>query len=241
MFNRKLAFGLAAGAVVALTATTVPSAFAGTPTPEPSVSTNFGTPPPKPVIRVRDWEFDVQQSDIGGLAVNDVEGRGAIPMSRWTDDQSSNNVDTFRLGGRFVTLWHDGLDQAAMDVNTYTCTVTFDQPNGRFRILRTGGLGAQLRSVNGQFDLQGELSFPLVSKHVRHGDDSDVSVCPLSFLSRGQILRIILFGGRQLPEPVFSDFAVQGRAGVFALPTRPVPHPTPTKTDTYAPTAPASA
>jgi hypothetical protein len=187
----------------------------------PTVSPNFGYHP-KPV-RSRDWTFDVQQSDIAGLSVDDVEGAGAIPMNRWADVQLSNNVDRFQLGGRSVTLWHDGLDLAALTVNRYTCTVTFDQPDGRFRILNTTGLGAQLRSRNGQFDLEGLISFPLVSKH----RDGGLSVCPLSFLSDGRILRLIL-AGYGLPAPTFTDFAVQGRASVFALPVRPVPYPTKT-------------
>jgi hypothetical protein len=227
--TRRIVTTLAVAGLALGTAAT--AARAGdTPTPEPTVSTQapqFGYHP----VRARDWLFDVQQSDIAGLAVDDVEGTGAIPMSRWIDVQLSDNVDRFQRGPNSVTLWHDGLDLAALTVNRYTCTVTFDQPDGRFRILSGTGTGAGLRSVNGRFDLTGLISFPLVFKH-RH--EIGLSVCPLVFLGDGTILRLIL-AGRGLPAPTFTDFSVQGRAQVFAVPTR-VPVPYPTKTY-YAPAA----
>jgi len=222
-----LALGLVTWGATAASAGETPP-----PTDTPTVSPQFGY---HPQPRARDWTFDVQQSDIAGLAVDDVEGQGAIPMTRWADIQLSNNVDRFQRGPNSVTLWHDGLDLASIDVNRYTCTVAFNQPDGRFRIIAGTGTGAGLRSLNGRFDLEGLISFPLVGGHPRYGHDGGLRVCPLAFLSDGRILRLILLG-RGLPAPTFTDFSVQGRAQVFAVPVRPVPYPTPTQTY-YTPAA----
>jgi hypothetical protein len=205
-----LSLGLVAGGAVAASAGVTPSPSA-TATPSP----NFGYHPKH--VRVTPWTFDLQQSDIAGLAVNDVEGAGAIPMSRWTDTQLAPDVDRFSLGGNSVTLLHDPLP--VPDVNLRTCTVTFSQPAGRFRIIAGTGTGAGLRSLGGQFDLTGLVSFPLVGKH-RYG--GGLMVCPLRFLSPGTILRVIESGVpvRGLPAPVFTDFAVQGSADVFRVPVR---------------------
>lgn len=221
--------------VVALAIGTTSAAKAGeTPSPSPSdtptVSPDFGyhptpTPTPTPRVRLRDWDFDLQLSDIAGLAVNDVEGRGAILANRWRDITLSPNVDRFQLGGNSVTLLHDALP--VPDVNLNTCTITFSQPDGRFRILAGTGTAAGLRSLDGQFDLQGLISVQRIHRHLRYGHDDGLSVCPLSFLTPGQILRAVLYN-RSLGAPVvFSDFSVQGHARVFRAPVRiPVPYPT---------------
>lgn len=194
-------------------------AFAGThPTPTPTV------PVPTPVV-AHPWQFDVQQSDIAGLAVNDVEGTGAIPMHRWVDVASANPaIDTFQLGANSVTLRHSRLRDALLDVNPYTCTATVNQL-GRFRIIRGTGTGANLRSLNGRFVLEGLLSFPLT----RSG------FCVLRFAGSGRILRAIEAGLPVLGvSPTFTDFSVQGRAQVFRV-APPAPRPFFTPSDTASP------
>lgn len=210
------------------------AAFAGvTPSPAPStptISPNFGYHPPKP--RPKAWTFDLQQSDIalGLVNVDDVEGSGAIPMHLWRDVQLNPVTDKFVLGPNSVTIRHSPLPLPS--VNLGTCTVTFDQI-GHFAILRGTGTGANLRSRNGQFDLQGMVSFPTVRKLGYRAQ-----VCPLAFLSPWTLRAIIASNGSGgLPAPTFTDFAVQGSASVFStLPVVPAPYPTytPTVSPTYA-------
>jgi hypothetical protein len=170
------------------------------------------------------WQFDLQQSNIGNVSVNNVESDspGGILMNNWRDDQLTPNVDRFSRGGNSVTLLHDGLAGGTIDVNRYTCTAVVSQ-TGAFRIIAGTGTGAGFRSRNGQFDLEALFSWDLLRKHSR------AQVCPLSFLSDGRILRILASNSQSgLPQPTFVDVAVQGRADLVR--TRPVIRP-------FAPTA----
>ncbi len=193
------------------------AAFAGvTPSPSPSQQTQqpqFGYDKHHHVQPVN-WQFDLEQTDIGTHHLAEVEGTGAIPMLDWQDNQASPNVDTFAdTTGDSVKLWHDSFLGAQETVNRQTCTVTLDQPNGRFRILSGTGTGANKRSLNGRFDLQAMFSFAERSygKHV---------VCPLP--SDRAILRGLLGNGHGLPQPVFDNVSVQGEAEVIS--TLPVVH-----------------
>ena len=224
---RVLAVSGAAAAALSLTA--VP-AFAGTPSPAPTQQTVTPTPFPHHHAAPVPWQFDLQQSDIGLIApavainVNDVEsGRTGIIMRNWRDVQLSPNVDRFQRGPNSVTLAHDSLFGAVLSRNLRTCTVTLDQPNGRFRIIAGTGTGANLRSFGGRFDLQAMLSFPLL----RNG------LCPLAFVGRFALLRFLVFNAHVgLPAPTFADVAVQGRADLLS--TTPPIH-------IFTPTAPPSA
>jgi hypothetical protein len=216
----------AAGITVAAVAAVGPAAFAGqVPTPAPSVqpiSPHFGFHPPV----VQPWQFDVQESNIGTINVDDVEGSGALPMAAWHDVQLSPVLDRFQLGANSVTLWHEALPLPT--VNLRTCTVTFDQQDARFAIVSGAGTGAHLRSLNGRFNLLGMVSFPLVRGH-----------CALRFISPFTIRSAIIHNrlGSVLPRPSFTDFAVQGRADVVRVTPTPVyPSYTPTTTPTTTPT-----
>jgi len=215
------------------------AAFAGTPSPAPSQQTQtpqFGYNPHPVHATPVPWQFDLQQSDIGLLApavpihVNDVEsGNTGILMRNWTDVQLSPTVDRFQRGPNSVTLRHDSLFGAVLTENLRTCTVTLDQPNGRFRIIAGTGTGAGLLSRGGRFDLQAMLSFPLRPR---------TGVCPLAFVGRYALLRfIILNASVGLPNPTFVDVGVQGRADlVRAVPLHIFsPTASPTATDTVAP------
>ena len=209
---------VAFAAVVAagVTAGTVTAASAGTPSPSPS-------PVSVPVhhrVAATPWQFDLEQSDIGAVHVNDVEATGPILAHAWTDTQLSPNVDKFSLGANSVTLRHDSLLGARISENLRTCTVTLDQPNGRFRIIAGTGTGAHFVSLNGRFDLQAMFSFPLITRHHR-------TVCPLVFVNRFVLLReLALNGPVNLPAPTFDNVSVQGRADLL----RVIPH-------VFAPTA----
>lgn len=226
-FRMLAAAGVAAVAVAGTSAT----AFAGTtpvPTPAPQITPHFGFHPPV----VQPWQFDVQESSIGGINVDDVEGTGALLMHLWHDNQLSPVLDKFQLGANSVTLWHEALPLPT--VNLRTCTVTFDQQDARFAIVAGTGTGAHLRSFGGRFNLLGMVSFPLVHRH-----------CPLAFLSTYTIRSAIVHNrlGSVLPEPSFVDFAVQGRADVVRVTPRvvtPFPsHPqyTPSATPSEMPAA----
>lgn len=211
-----MALGLAGASATA--------AMAATPTPTPTV------PAPAPVTA--NWTFDIQQSHIGLVLptnVNRVEGAGLLPMNNWRDIANPNPaIDTFRqpLSLNSVTILHSTLPLPV--VNTYTCSVTFNQ-TGRFRIIGGTGTGANLTSVNGQFVLDGMASYPLLRNRV----------CVLQFVSPVTILRATEFGQPVLGvNPTFTDFSVQGRARV----TRNVPvirpfAPTVTPTVTVSPSA----
>ena len=206
------------------------------PTVSPTISPNFGYHPPK--VQVRPWQFDLQQSDIGGIHVNDVEGFGRLAFANWTDTQLSPNLDRFSLGGNSLTLWHDALPDPSLDVKD--CTITFSQPDGRFRIVASTGVFAGVRSVNGTFNLQGLISLSEV-KVKKYGRDyrwdyGRATACPLQFLTPGRVRYLVEYN-LPLGAPVtFDDFAVQGEAGVFAVPVRvkpyPVPYPSATETIT---------
>lgn len=210
---------LTGAATAALAVGSASAAFAGqVPAPSPSTSSpqiapHFGFHPPV----VRPWQFDVQESAIGNINVDDVEGTGALAMAAWHDVQLSPVLDKFQLGPNSVTLWHEALPLPT--VNVRTCTVTFDQQNARFNIVAGTGTGAHLRSFGGRFNLLGMVSFPLVRGH-----------CALSYLTPWTIRHAIIANrlGSILPRPTFTDFAVQGRADVIC--PRPVVTPTPTGT-----------
>jgi hypothetical protein len=198
------------------------------PTPTPTITVTPTPPPtPTPTVQCANWTFDLQLSDIDGINVNDVRGRGAIGFNRWIDVQLSNNVDKFRSvgGNNNVVLWHEGLNaaDAQLSVDRYTCTVDIQQLNARFVILSGAGIGRGWRvfANTGRFNLEGQLSWDLVRNR-----------CPLAFVSDGQILRALLSSsGGGLPAPATDDFSVQGRALLFRT-VRPV---------IWSPTAPASA
>ena len=211
---------LAGGLVVGTAAT----AMAGvTPSPSPTYPTH--TPAPTPVPVRANWVFDGTQLFVNrgpvlpDLNVNNVEGRGALLMRGWQDINSPNPaIDTFRSGVNSVTLLHNPISQANFEVNRYTCTVKFDQ-TGRFFILRGTGTGAGLRSRNGQFELNGLASYPLIRNRV----------CVLRLVSLRTIIRAVQSGHPILgvsPSEFSVDF--QGRALVTRhAPVVPRPFLTP--------------
>ena len=211
---------LAGGLVVGTAAT----AMAGvTPSPSPTYPTH--TPAPTPVPVRANWTFDGTQLFVNrgpvlpDLNVNNVEGRGALLMRGWQDINSPNPaIDTFRSGVNSVTLLHNPISQANFEVNRYTCTVKFDQ-TGRFFILRGTGTGAGLRSRNGQFELNGLASYPLIRNRV----------CVLRLVSLRTIIRAVQSGRPILgvsPSEFSADF--QGRALVTRhAPVVPRPFLTP--------------
>ena len=227
---------ISALAALGLAAVPATAAFAGgTPTPSPAsptISPQFGY---NPQPQFRNWQFDLQQSDIGAIHVNDVEGFGAIPMVAWTDTQLSQTLDKFSRGGQFVVLRHPALPFPT--VNLTTCTLEFNQ-TAPFRIVASSS-GAISR--NGLFVLQGLISFPYVnSKHGQQYGDQQygkhrVQVCPLRFVSLFALLQQLRANSPNLlglPAPTFDDFAVQGDAQVSLRNVKPTPYPTKT---TYAP------
>lgn len=194
------AAAIAAGLVAGTAATASAHVVGDTPSPSPTQQTV--TPYPTHHGHVTTpWQFDLQQSDIGLINVNDVEATSPIRAQAWRDVQLSPTLDKFVRGPNSVTLRHDSIGLADITVNRYTCTVTLDQPNGRFRIVNGTGTGAGFQSFNGRFDLTAEFSWNLVRGH-----------CPLAFLSSQFILRQLANGGHLLPQPSFDDVAVQGRA-----------------------------
>jgi hypothetical protein len=204
--SRRVAVALAAAASTATLGLAAAGAASAGVTPTPTPTSSYKPPPPSHV-KAQSWQFEIQISDIAGLAVNDVEGTGAIPMSRWTDTSISANVDKFSLGGNSVTLWHDALPLP--DVNLGTCTLTFSQPDGQFRIIAGTGIAKGLSSSDGQFDLQALVSFPEVTVKDGYGK----MTCPLGKFSLYQLQQA--FNSNQmynLPQPTFEDFAVQGSA-----------------------------
>jgi hypothetical protein len=239
-----LAGGLAIGSAVAAGAHVMDDptpAPVSTDTVTPSGTPQFGYHPPR--VRARDWQFDLRQSDGDGLSLNDVQGFGALAFSRWQNTDLSPNVSRFSLGGNSITLWHDSLRLADLDVNRRTCTINFDQHRGAFRILSATGIFAGARTVpfSGQFDLQGMISVQNVPvRHHKDGIRGRDTICPLVFRSDGSILRAVLLN-RSLGGVVTMDsFSVQGDALVVRpRPVHPKPYVTPTEvapTD-LAPTA----
>lgn len=221
-------------AAVSAAALVIPAsaAFAGnTPTPTPTIAPNFGySPPPTPQpVQFRNWQFDLQLSNIGAVAVNNVEGFGAIPMVAWTDTQLSPTLDKFSRGANFVVVRHAALPFPS--VNLRTCTLEFNQ-TARFRIVASGGTAARAVSRNGLYVLQGLLSFPYVRSHY-------AQVCPLRFVNLFALLLALRSNSPtlpgNLPAPTFNDFGVQGDAQVAlaAVPTPPIVTPTPYPTHTY--------
>lgn len=217
--------GLLTAAAIAGSATIASAGVTPTPVPTHTV------PIPTPVAA--NWTFDGTQLNISrgpvlpDISVNNVEGRGALLMRGWQDVNSPNPfIDTFRLGVNSVTLFHNPISQAAFQANPYTCTVKFDQ-TGRFRILNGTGTGANLRSRNGQFELNGLASYPLT----RNG------LCVLRFVGLRTIIRAIQNGTPLLgvsPSEISVDF--QGRALVTRTPVTIHPF-APTLTPTDSPTA----
>lgn len=215
-----------AGLTVGLLGSGTAVAFAGThPTPTPTPTPTVPAPVPA------NWTFDLSQLHVNrgpvlpDINVNNVEGRGALLMRGWADVNGTNpRVDTFRLGANSVTLRHSPLRLANFTVNRYTCTVNINQ-TGRFVITNGTGTGANLRVIrnSGQFELDGQLSFPLVRGNV----------CVLRFVSLATIIRAAQAGNPVLGvNPNLSSFSVQGRALVVR--TAPVIRP-------FAPVASPSA
>jgi hypothetical protein len=183
--------------------------MAGTPSPSP-------TPVGHHHVRATPWQFDLEQTDIGAVHVNDVEATLPLLATGWTDDQLSPFVDKFHdATGDSVTLRHDSLAGAAINVNLGTCTVTLSQI-GRFSIVADTGTDAGFRSVpgSGQFDLQAMFSWNVKAKH---HDRDRLAVCPLVRVSPSAILRDLEYGGSLLPAPTFDNVSVQGEALVFKV------------------------
>jgi hypothetical protein len=186
--------------------------MAGTPAPSPSQQTQTQTAYPdhhqRHHVRATPWQFDLQQSDIGAIHVNDVEATLPLLANGWTDTQLSPFRDKFHdATGDSVTLRHDSIAGANVNVNLRTCTVTLDQ-TGQFSILADTGTDAGFRSVpgSGQFDLNAMFSWNLVRGH-----------CPLAYLSPRAIVRDIVNGGSLLPAPSYDNVSVQGEALVFRV------------------------
>jgi hypothetical protein len=228
--RRIVGIGLTSAAMIVGSAT---AAFAGgTPTPSPVVTPHFGyQPKPVPV----NWQFDLEQTDIGTHHLAEVEGTGAIPMADWQDVQLSPTVDKFVLGPNSVTLKHSALPLPTIDLKK--CTVEFAQ-RGYFRIIAGTGTGAHLRSLNGTFELQAMLSFAEKAKSVynlSYGNAYHVPVvCPVS--ANPFVVRNEVNTGHGLPQPTFDDVSVQGEALVVS--TLPVVHvfspsATPSASTTY--------
>lgn len=207
------------------------AALAGQPTPTPTVPTispQFGY---NPHPQFRNWQFDLQQSNIGAFSVNDVEGVGAIPMAAWTDTQLSPTLDKFSRGALFVIVRHAPLPFPT--VNLTTCTLEFNQVS-RFRIVASSS-GAISR--NGLFVLQGLISFPYASSHAgQYSQHQHAQVCPLRFVNLFALVQALRAGSSNLlglPAPTFDDFAVQGDAQVSLRNVTPTPYPS--QSATYAP------
>lgn len=223
MFSRKNilrtigAMALAGGMAVSTLATAgaASASTAGNPTPPPA---------PKPVLR--EWTFDLQETYIDGLSLNDVRGRGAVTFNRWRNDDSITNPNLSRFFGPSgsLNLWHDNLLRARFSINPYTCSVDIAQPRGQFRILSGTGIGSGWRVVgnSGQFNLVAQFSYDLISKH----RDGVVQVCPLALASPRTIIRSIALGNGQVlgRDAATVDFSVQGRALLAHAPVV-TPHP----------------
>jgi hypothetical protein len=182
------------------------AAFAGTPSPSPSY-TPSPTPTPRPVTAL--WQFDFTGANIDGLTLNDVRGVGAIPMTRWQEQDLSPTVSKFFRGPNSVTLRHNRLPLPV--INLRTCTATFDQV-GHFRIINGTGTGAGFRVVPGtdEYLLRGLVSVDL-SQHGYNNHRN--TVCPLRFLSPWQV-RADLENNLPIARavPTLVDFDVQGNA-----------------------------
>ena len=198
------------------------AALAGT-TPSPSYS-----PSPHPTPRAALWQFDFTGANIDGLQLNDVRGVGAIPMSRWQETDNSPTTSTFSRGPNSVKLRHNRLPLPVINLNT--CTATFDQL-GNFRIINGTGTGAGFRVVPGTdiYLLRGTVSVDMIQKRGYHNRRNLNTVCPLQFLSPGQ-LRADLESNRPIAGqiPTLVDFDVQGNAQLARVNPVPVPVPTPT-------------
>ena len=221
-FSRLAGIGVLTAGLLGGTAT---AAFAGgTPTPVPTQQTV--TPYPVHHAAPVPWQFDLEQSDLGAVHVNDVEATFPIVAHGWTDTQLSPNVDKFHdAAGDSVTVWHTSIAQSFVQENLRTCTVTLDQPRGFFRIIAGTGTGAHFRSLRGQFDLEAMFSFPLRPR---------TGVCPLAFIGPRTVLRELTYGGSLLPQPTFDDVAVQGRADLVRVAPIHIFAPTVSPTDAIA-------
>jgi len=211
---------LSAAALAVVPATT---AFAGV-TPSPNYTPTYKpVPPPQP----RQWLFDVQDSTIGGVTVNNVEGTGAIPMVNWLLSGPSS-LRTFRLLGNSVTIRSAPLPFPS--INLATCTVTFNQVTP-FAIVAGTGIAAGARSQNGQLVLQDLVSYPYVQRGYK-----GQQFCPLRFVSVFTILAALRAGHPVpgLPTPTFQDLSIQGFANV-TLRTAPKPYATPSVTQFITP------
>jgi hypothetical protein len=137
-----------------------------------------------------------------------VEATLPLLAHGWTDTQINPNVDKFSdTTGDSVTLRHDSIAGANINVNLRTCTVTLDQL-GRFDIIADTGTDAGFRSIpgSGTFDLNAMFSWNLVRGH-----------CPLAYVSPRAIVRDIVTGGNRLPAPSYDNVSVQGEALVFKV------------------------
>jgi hypothetical protein len=215
--SNTIAAAVLAAGLVAGTAATASAHVVGSPTPAPSQQQQ-DYQRHKDHVRPTPWQFDLQQSQIGAVSVNDVEATNPLPAVGWTDDQLNPFVDRFHdATGDSVTLRHTSIASANINVNLPTCTVTLDQI-GRFSIIADTGTDAGFRSVpgSGTFDLNAMFSWNLVRGH-----------CPLVRVSPRSILRELTLGGHRLPAPSFNDVNVQGEALVFKV-TPPIHIFTPT-------------
>jgi hypothetical protein len=211
---------LAAGLVAGTAATASAHVVGGTPTPAPTQQQQDYQ---RHHVHATPWQFDLQQSDIGAVHVNDFEATRPLPATGWTDNQINPNLDKFSdTAGDSVTLRHTSIASANINVNLPTCTVTLDQL-GRFVIVADTGTDAGFRSARpGNFDLNAMFSFGL-----RHGH------CPLAFLSPRTILRDLAYNGNGLPQPTYDNVSVQGEGLVVQVaPPIHIFAPTVSPTDT---------
>jgi hypothetical protein len=242
-------------AILTVGALAIPAsgAFAGvTPTPQntcsptaapagpsygsPTVSPQFGyNPCPPPVVRpvARDWDFDGQVSSFSGFNINNVDGRGILAFLHWQNTDLNPFVSRFALGGNSVTILRSRLPIPV--INPFSCTATFFQPFGHFRLLSGTGTGANLRQVaRGDFALTGTVSVDRIL--ARHGYGNG-TICPLLFVSpfavRAAVEGNLPIAG-QLPRLI--DFSFQGHTRLLRVVPVVIPTPYPTGPGHFAPT-----
>ena len=186
--RRVLSIAAVAAGLVAGTATV---AYAGTPTPSPSVSSNFVVQP-----RLAPEQFNVLLADVGPIHVNTVQATGPVAFTAGTDAQNTPSLDTFSQVGDSVRVLHTPL--RGVTVNYAACVIHVAQ-NGFWRF--NGGTGADLNARGfGTFRLQAAIHFPVSAR---------TGLCSIRFISPLRIQRG-LNSGFGLPTPDSLVIAVRG-------------------------------
>jgi hypothetical protein len=223
---------VAAVAGLGLVAAAAPAMAGDSPTPTPTI-TQVGTPPPCQFRchhrhLLLPQRFDVL---INSLGTNRVDARGPVQILGGSDVETgqvlSRFVDTL---GNHVNVQHDPLPRPLVDLQT--CSVIFDQNDGRWRF--NGGDGLFRRAFGfGVFDLRALFSFA----PDRWGN------CGLRRLSSDQITSLVVSGNpvikcrqRGLTLEAFS-VSVQGAGRATLRLHRPgifTPTASPTVTETVA-------